>query len=179
MGAKFRVTVKADRSRTDRQVNLFIYEQKNRVIRRTHQAVKVFLELSTRYTPKYSGDATESWVVSADVGGAASPHGTLNRLPVELPSPEYEDGIRDAAAPELNRRAAKSAYNRIKPVISARLKRGKDMKLTFYNTAPQSEIWLGGKEDASLILREVNRDYYTYKDLDRAFKAVLKAKEIY
>lgn len=179
MGAKVRVKVKADRGHTDRQVNLFIYEQKNRVIRRTHQAVKTFLALATQYTPKYSGDATESWEVSADVGGAVKSQRNLGTLPTDTPEPEYERGIYDAAAPALNKRAAKSAYDHIKPVISARLKRGREMKLTFYNTAPQSEIWMGGKEDASAILREVNQDYYTYRDLDGAFKAVMKSREIY
>lgn len=175
---KFRVTTKQTKG-SDRQINLFAERVTGRIVRRTHKAVRIFLDLATTYTPKYSGEATESWTVQVGIGGTPEFSGSLGTLPVELQEPEYEEGIYDEGAPILNEQVTRERYNEVKPIISSYLKSNKKIKLSFFNTSPQSELWLDESRDAKRFLRSVNDDYYTYRELNSAFKARMKSEEVY
>ena len=175
---KFRITTKQTKG-SDRQINLFAEQVSGKIARRTHKAVKVFLDLATTYTPKYSGEATESWAVQVGMSGTHKLSGSFGTLPLEVQAPEYEYGIYDAGAPALNKRVTRERYNEVKSTISSFLKRNKKIKLSFFNTSPQSELWLDESGDTKGILRSVNEDYYTYRDLDSVFKARMKSEEVY
>lgn len=175
---KFRITTRQTKG-SDSQINLFVERTVGKITRRTHKAVKIFLELATSHTPKYSGEATEAWTVKVGLSGTHKLNGSFGTHPLDIFEPEYEYGIYDENAPALNHRVTRERYNEVKPVISAFLKRNKKIKLSFFNTSPQSALWLGKSGDAIGILRYVNADYYTYRDLESAFKARIKSEEVY
>lgn len=133
--------------------------QKNSAETVMHLA-KVALEAAVTHTPKWSGAATESWKFS--LNGEKSP---ASDVPVFLDTPVFEDGIHDSKAAAFNRTVINKELSRIRLAVYAKVRAGKDVKLTLYNAQPYAQKWLSEKSTLAVLLRVVNQDYYTFNDI--------------
>lgn len=120
---------------------------------------KVALEVATEHTPKWSGAATESWKLSLN-GEPTVDSG----YPVFVDSPAFEEGIHDSKAPAFNRSVVNAELNRIRLGVYAKVRAGKDVKITLYNSQPYATRWLSSNS-LGILLRAVNQDYYTFNEI--------------
>lgn len=120
---------------------------------------KVALEVATEHTPKWSGAATESWKLSLN-GEASIDSGH----PVFEDSPTFEEGIHDSKAHVFNMSVVNAELNRIRLGVYAKVRAGKDVKITLYNSQPYATRWLSSNS-LGILLRVVNQDYYTFNEI--------------
>lgn len=134
------------------------------------ETAKVAIEAAVEHTPKWSGEATQSWQFGfKDSAGGSTHIPNPYSAVTELPALVYPEGMLDANATALNARTVSKALQRIRLGVYQKVRNGKDVELFLYNSAPQANIWLGGSETtARAVLRAVNYDFYTLEDIHRA-----------
>ena len=122
------------------------------------------LTVAVQGTPKWSGEATQSWGLYFDKPSAT---GELSRSS-DIPPLRFPEGISDAAAGALNRKVVNSQMQKIRVGLYSKARAGKPLHIFLHNSAPQSQIWLSG-EDLTIqsLLRIQNHDYYTMADIRR------------
>lgn len=120
---------------------------------------KVALEVATKHTPKWSGAATESWKLS--LNGETS---IDSSHPVFEDTPTFEEGIHDSKAHAFNMSVVNAELNRIRLGVYAKVRAGKDVKITLYNSQPYATRWLSSNS-LGILLRAVNQDYYTFNEI--------------
>lgn len=156
------------RKHNERAVRLVIESAKGAVIRKTNRALKTALAAAVERTPKWSGEATEAWTISFD----SLPSRDTWKV-TDAGTPKFAGGMWDKSAGPLNRAVVARETSLARPEVSARVKSGKAFRVYVTNTAPYSGIWLDGDTATAFdLLREVNHDFYTYKDI----RAVMKAR---
>lgn len=166
MASRISVRV-SSRKGADRALRLLVEKAREGVTRKALAAVKFTLEYATQYTPKWSGEATASWVVSLHqpaAYSAATPN-TGN-----FPEQKYEQGLLGADAGNLNRKVVDEQMRNIRSDISAALKTKGRLKVYISNTSAHSRLWLEGSGDPEQILREVNHEYRTLKEIQSVLK---------
>lgn len=126
---------------------------------------KVALEVATEHTPKWSGAATESWKLSLN-GETSIDSGHS----VFEDSPTFEEGIHDSKAHAFNMSVVNAELNRIRLGVYAKVRAGKDVKITLYNSQPYATRWLSSNS-LGILLRAVNQDYYTFNEICAEVKA--------
>lgn len=121
---------------------------------------KIALETAVEHTPKWSGSATEGWRFSFTGENILS-----TNPPMFMDIPKFEEGIHDPKAAAFNRLLVNKELNRIRLGVYSKVRAGKDVKLSLYNTQTYSQKWLSDKSSMVVLLRIVNQDYYTFSEI--------------
>ena len=166
MASRISVRV-SSRQGADRALRLLVEKAREGVTRKALRAVRTTLEYATQYTPKWSGEATAGWTVT--LGRPASyAAATVNMG--NFPEQTYEQGLLDAKAGSLNRRVVDEQMRGIHDDISAALRSRGRLKIYIGNTATHARLWLEDSGDPEQILREVNHEYRTLREIQSMLK---------
>lgn len=132
--------------------------------------VEVGLTTATEHTPKWSGEATQSWRISLKGDVAA----TTNYTPTPMQAPVFEGGIHDPKAAAFNRSVVNKELRRIRLGVYSQVRAGKDVKITLYNTQPYAQKWLSDTTNLGFLLRVVNQDYFTYREIAKEIRVAIQ-----